>query len=171
MKESKTASSLFGNEICGELALQLSEALPESFDFYHIGRVDLATQADPTDLAFHALPIALAYTFAGDARGAVITLFDGELEESACEELGNIIACRWASRQEQGVDLEVAPPRRIERAIIEKMIHASSVAARGDYVLRFKDGRISRVCTLILAGAAPVSIELRSKSETPATHV
>jgi len=170
MKESKTVSNPIENEIQGELSLQLSEALPESFDFYHVGRVELATQADPADLAFHTLPIAIAYSFAGDARGAVITLFDGELEESACEELGNIITCRWASRQEQGVDLEVFPPRRIERAVIEKMIHASSVAARGDYLLRFNDGRVSRVCTLILAGAASASVEARTL-ENAESHV
>lgn len=91
---------------------RLQASFPESFDFYHLGRIDTADTtgaAQPTarEILDELMdPHCAAFVLSGAGEKAYLLLFfDGHLDSSVYAEAGNILASRMA-----GKDWTLSPP-------------------------------------------------------------
>lgn len=108
----------------------LQNALPHTFDFYHLGSVELKPMPPLTVLPE---PIELngvtgiAYQFKGDFQGLLLLLVASELDVSTYSEMGNIIASRLANslQSKEGLDVLITPPKVLERAQVARIIQSN----------------------------------------------
>src|SRR4051812_12917874 len=106
----------------------LLAALPEGFDFYHLGRIELQATEHEQPLG----QIAIAYRIEGDARGVLLLLLDEGLDTSMYSEAGNIIASQLVSRlsREDGLELTLSPPRTLGPAQLKTLLSQPHATAR-----------------------------------------
>ncbi len=118
-----------------------TDALPQGFDFYHLGRIELLADERAAALETRELEgrFAVAFAIEGEARGALLLLVDEGLDASVYSEAGNIIASRLVSSlsQSRGLELTVSPPQRLSGAQLAQLLRlAGGRAAVRDYVHR-----------------------------------
>src|SRR5687768_3175442 len=97
-------------DVLKETLSQIETALPQNFDFYHLGKVIL----EPVQ-SFSEDVYAIAYGLAGDLRAAIVILFDKGLDVSTYSEMGNIIVSQLSTQlsKNEGLDLIVSPPQNL----------------------------------------------------------
>jgi chemotaxis protein CheY-P-specific phosphatase CheC len=88
----------------------LANALPDQFEFYHLGQVALQSTNSSLEDAN-----AIAFHIAGDMMAVVVLLFAKGLDSSIYSELGNILVSRLATQlnQKDGIDLMISPPQSL----------------------------------------------------------
>ena len=92
---------------------QISDSLPEGFDFYGFGQVT-RSKAKPLSALTEitAGKSGVSFKLLGDPAALLVVLFDSGLDSSMYTELGNILAsklCQSLSEQGEG-DLMITPP-------------------------------------------------------------
>jgi hypothetical protein len=141
---------------------ELIDSLPQEFDFYHLGRIELSDE--PASLlqanaATDALGIAsddrvaVTYALQGEVQGALALLLDGGLDVSTYSEAGNIIASRMATALAANEDREVtiSPPRVLSGERLRKWIEGAKPATRT--YLHQHEGRTVRLTALVLSAS------------------
>jgi hypothetical protein len=102
-------------------AMNLQDALPIAFGFYHLGHVEMNTVPE-SSLAEKIAQASWADDFAavafrlhGERKHVLVMLFDKDLDASAYTEMGNVIASRAAMRlSETGAfDCAISPPQSL----------------------------------------------------------
>lgn len=94
-------------------------ALPERFDFYHLGSVARLPEepqpADPSANLAAENSFAVGFGFHGDMRGLLVLLIDKGLDLEVYSELGNLLAARVALELHRngGLDVMISPPYSI----------------------------------------------------------
>lgn len=128
----------------------LVNALPNRFDFYHLGEVSL----QPTD---SDLPNsqAVAFHLTGDLQAIMIVLFDKNLDISTYSELGNILASKVATyfNHSTGLDLQISSPQLLTDVQTEHLVQNNQTIVRRTYT-HIYDGKVIPLETLLLS--APV---------------
>ena len=138
----------------------LEESLPPSFDFYHLGRIELDDAKIPIDLEGH---FAIGFRFEGEARGVLLLLVGEGLDASTYSEAGNIIASRMASDlyAHHGLDVTISPPHVLSDKQLKAVFAAGTrpLSARA-YVHRHRElGKLGVPLQAVLLPAAPLSWE------------
>src|SRR4051812_2282889 len=96
---------------------QLSQALPRSFNFYHLGKVELQAEI----VQPHSTPeegiTGFGFQFKGDLNASLILLVEDGLDLSIYAEVGNILASKVANHLFENYQLQVAitPPHKLSR--------------------------------------------------------
>ena len=109
---------------------RLGSALPESFDFYHLGPVALRTGTGATAAASLEDLLAgcatVGFGIHGDVQGMLIVAFEKELDFSTYTELGNVVASQLATQlnRRDGTDVMISPPRPLSQARLAKILPA-----------------------------------------------
>src|SRR4051812_34966083 len=95
--------------------VQIFDALPEQFDFYHLGRVELHPDLRcPPDQNNSSV----VFRIYGDLSVWIVLFFDKDLDFSTYAELGNVLASKIITQLNtlSGIDLMVSPPIELERS-------------------------------------------------------
>lgn len=139
----------------------LLEALPQGFDFYHLGRIELREEG-----TIGALPewntsddrIGIAFSIEGEARGVLALLVSNGLDLSTYSEAGNIIASRLASdlADRHGLEVSISPPRVLSRSQLQLLFKSGERTTRS-YVHRY--GLHAIPLQAVLLPAPAVSLE------------
>ncbi len=132
----------------------LATALPEQFEFYHLGPVHLSPSPKTEDYEWserHAIGIA----FAGDMKALLVLLLEKHLDPSIYSELGNIIASQLSNRlySEKGLEVLISPPVEISTQRLNQILNKESKMIRKTYVHSYKNLLIP-IETLILPDIA-----------------
>jgi chemotaxis protein CheY-P-specific phosphatase CheC len=129
------------------------EALPRSFDFYHLGQIELQEDELPSS----SDRIAIAYTLEGEARGALLLLLDEGLDLSTYSEAGNIIASRLATAlsARHGLEVTISPPRVLSRAQLQTVLNTGGEKSARSYLHRHGSRAISLEAVLLSAVTVP----------------
>src|SRR4051794_39611054 len=93
-----------------ESLLQVANALPDQFEFYHLGQVSQQPSHAHLDEV-----CAIAFYLSGDVEAIMILLFSKQLDSSLYSELGNILASQMATQlsNKSGMDLHISPPQKL----------------------------------------------------------
>jgi hypothetical protein len=133
------------------------EHLPESFDFYHLGRVERAEPESDSSFDLEKTlqeeSSAWGYRVHGDAPALVVLLFDRVHDSSVYMELGNILASRIAtglSAGRVGVGVMISPPQALSVSQIRKLTLNRQEPLHRRYFHRFGADRTVAVDALIL---------------------
>lgn len=129
---------------------QFSDALPQEFDFYHLGKV---TQKPSTeDFKEYS---AVAFQFYGEWNAILVLLFSKDLDLDLYAEMGNILASRIALQlnQEKGLDLMISPPQVIQEKTLERMIQSANLVLHHSYAHLYQNSVIP-VKTLLFSTQA-----------------
>jgi hypothetical protein len=114
----------------------LTQALPQGFDFYHLGRIDLepgdAISSESAKRALASDHFGIGYRFEGEARGGLILLVGEGLDPSVYSEAGNIIASRIASSLsgEGRLEVAVSPPLLLTRLQLTRLLASEDAVVR-----------------------------------------
>jgi hypothetical protein len=135
----------------------LLEALPQGFEFYHLGRIEL--EARPTHGGDDN--IAIAYRIEGELRGLLLLLLDETLDTSVYSEAGNIIASQLVSKlsDQEGLELTLSPPRILSSGQLRALRiqdHEQPHAISRSYVHRHGDRVIHLTAVLLPVTAVPL---------------
>ena len=127
--------------IARTLCDRLIEALPSDFNFYHLGEV--RRQETPSNPLHHLEAtsplglassdrLAVAFSLHGDAKGALVLIFDQGLDVSTYSEVGNIIASRMSTHlsESEGLDVMISPPRVLSNAQIQGFLRSADAQSR-----------------------------------------
>lgn len=129
----------------GSTADLFSKALPESFQFYHLGEVRPSTGENhqPSPVFDWKNSTALeGYTAIGfkvldEANLWFVVLFEKTLDTDVYSELGNILASRFATRLQRlrdgGDSLTISPPQKLSMRLFSKWIETSPPAWEQTY--------------------------------------
>lgn len=116
------------------------EALPERFDFYHLGEVRMESRAQSLEPALvNSNTQCVAFAIQGGARGAIAILFHKNLDHSTYTELGNILASQAADRLakmsagEDWLPVLISPPKSLNHLQFGQMLALSPGASRFVY--------------------------------------
>jgi CheY-specific phosphatase CheX len=110
---------------------QLGSALPERFDFYHLGPVALrdrstgaTTAASLEDLLAGCATVG--FSIQGDIQGMLIVAFEKDLDFSTYTELGNVVASQLVTQlnRRDGIDVMISPPRPLTAERLAKILPA-----------------------------------------------
>jgi len=109
----------------------MTGALPQSFEFYHLGKVEIAPwqPSDSNALNDEILqrPLhSIAFTIIDEdlSRGVLLVLFDSALDLSTYSELGNTLASQIATRlsQTSGFDAWISPPKVLNPVQLKRLL-------------------------------------------------
>jgi len=127
-------------------AIDLTSALPQRFEFYHLGEVELMEVNEPISDA-----TAVGFRLYGDLSALVIVLFPRALDISTYSELGNVIASRMATQlnTQNGIEVMVSPPQSIGENQLKQIIQRVNPITRRTYAHFYMDSVIP-VETLVL---------------------
>jgi hypothetical protein len=109
-----------------------TDALPEQFEFYHLGEVKQAMTDQIIELDNKHI---VAFRFYGDTQGVMLILFNEGLDASMYTEMGNIIASRSAQGLEEkdGLGIMITPPSTLKRSVAERLIENSDYCIQRSY--------------------------------------
>lgn len=126
------------------------EALPEGFDFYHLGRIELDQSTPVATFAVSSDQLAVAYRLQGDVRGALILIFGREHDASVYSEAGNVIASRLATElsSRRGFDVAISPPQRLTSRQLQPLLQSGGAIAR-TYVHRHGSSAVKLTAVLL----------------------
>lgn len=106
-----------------------ADALPKTFDFYHLGKVELQAQSFDIDPE----STAVAFRIQGDVAVWAIVFFARELDASTYTELGNVLASKIATylNSQIGTEVMVSSPHMLNSPQLERILtHASPLIRR-----------------------------------------
>ena len=131
----------------------ITEALPQRFDFYHLGFVeaqgeDKMTVMNPGDTS-EADRLAVGFSLQGDFKAFLVVLFDRGLDISTYTELGNILASQTASRlsrllflsHPEAFPIMISPPAILNSTQIEAMVLGKTLIQK-TYLHKFSNRTI-----------------------------
>lgn len=129
---------------------QFSDALPQEFDFYHLGKV----KQEPSHEDFKEYS-AVAFQFYGEWSAILVLLFSKELDFDLYAEMGNILASRIVMQlnQEKGLDLMISPPQVIQEKTLERMTQNAKLVLHHSYTHLYQNSVIP-VKTLLFSTQA-----------------
>ena len=136
-----------------ETLLDIADALPENFNFYHLGRVEAQTVLEASDVTGAiADSDAVAFTLQGDRRATVIILFEKGLDQSMYAEMGNVMVSRLASTlSETGeIDVIISPPKNLASNMVHSLVKMAPIIQVRNYLHVGPDTNV-RVQALILS--------------------
>ncbi|OFZ79173.1 MAG: hypothetical protein A2583_00585 [Bdellovibrionales bacterium RIFOXYD1_FULL_53_11] len=143
-----------------ESAIIFERSLPEGFGFYNLGEVrelPLDGPAAPEPGGEAAERDAFVFRLSGELSGFVAVAFDCGLDPSACSEIGNIIAGKFASnlRSRHGIEVMISPPIKTS----SRQAEAAAAILKHDSITRkkychFHNGTIIRMDALVAATPA-----------------
>jgi hypothetical protein len=109
-----------------------TEALPEQFEFYHLGEVKQTMTDQIVDLDRKHI---VAFRFYGDTQGVLLILFNEGLDASLYTEMGNIIASRSAQGlgEKDGIGVMITPPSTLKKTVAERLIANSDYCIQRSY--------------------------------------
>lgn len=130
----------------------MNGAMPETFDFYHLGKVE-ARPAEAEDFLDLEDSVFMGFRFQGDLNGILIAVFDRGLDLSTYTELGNIIASRFATRlsDASSIDVMISPPQTLGEPLFRKLTSAAPSLLSRTY--RHLDGKLSVPIQVLLLPA------------------
>jgi hypothetical protein len=128
--------------------LQVANALPDHFEFYHLGRVATHPTGSLLDEG-----CGIAFHIEGDIRAVMIILFAKALDPSLYSELGNIIASKMITYlyQHHGMDLSLSAPQTLNQNQLNQILKSGEIMAHRNYA-HFCNDAIIPVETFVLAG-------------------
>jgi hypothetical protein len=142
--------------------LQVIEALPDQFEFYHLGGVELQSPASDENAAREkllALDLAenhvIGFTIQGDIKLHLLLFFDKALDKSTYSELGNVIASKIVTHltQNQEMDLLLSPPQNMAESQIHRIAQSNMQMLCRTYAHFFQNSVIS-IEAMIIPGSA-----------------
>ena len=90
------------------LVTQLLDSLPKNFSFYHLGEVQLETEAKTfldweyeKERLISSDQSAVVYQLTGEVNGSVFIMLAPDLDASAYSEMGNVIVSRMLEKLEE----------------------------------------------------------------------
>jgi hypothetical protein len=109
---------------------QILQSLPQSFDFYGMGKVEaqeteVSTEAEPGEgkvgVAFSVFPMLDAED--PKFRTLLLTVFDDGMETEMYSEIGNIIASRFATGVSKALseDITITPPLLLKTPAVQRL--------------------------------------------------
>ncbi len=141
---------------------QLFEALPSSFNFYHLGKVELLSESDfPASPHLPPSPLSdetshgLSFHLRGDLNATFIVLFRKDLDLSIYSELGNILASKIANQLlvEKNLQIAISPPHALSNQEMERLFEIESFPVRRTYVHQYEN-RFIYLETLFMSSLA-----------------
>ena len=123
--------------------IDFTSALPDRFEFYSLGSVQLQTPNHEQSPLRETSGIL--YVLEGDCR-VFLTLFPKiDLDLSVYSEMGNIIAAKMALSLEKskGIEWMISPPRILNRNEIEQIKTISSQHQAREYLHADEDRKVS----------------------------
>lgn len=130
------------------------DALPRSFDFYHLGRIELhddeATASNDR--------IAVAYSIEGEARAVLVLILEDGLDVSTYSEAGNIIASRLATQlaTRHGLELTISPPRVLNHSQLTHLLNINKGGEKTARTYVHRQGSRAIELQAVLLPAPPV---------------
>ena len=117
---------------------QLSEALPSSFNFYHLGKVELQPDLQPP--TYDAL-YGISFHLRGDLHAILVILLEKNLDLSLYSELGNILASKIANQLfvDRQLQVEISPPQTLSENQLASILQSGSSTTRKTYVHRYEN--------------------------------
>jgi hypothetical protein len=115
---------------------QVLDALPERFQFYHLGDVELQSyEIHVEDTS------AVAIQLFGDLRALVVVLFPKDLDVSTYSELGNVLASKIANHMslQNQIDIVISPPQILNRTQIDQLSKSESSITKRTYTHCYKN--------------------------------
>ena len=104
--------------------LSFEHLFPDSFAFYHLGRVERSEV--PTWELSLAGKVGFAFRIQGELQGLFLVFFDESLDASLYSEIGNTLASRIATTlSKNGSIVLISPPRRIGLESAKQLIKYS----------------------------------------------
>jgi len=128
---------------------QLSEALPSSFGFYHLGTVELQPDwPHPTQES----PLGVSFRLQGDLNALFVLLLDENLDLAIYSELGNILASKIANQlfADRQLQITISPPQALSENQLALILENEPATIRKTYVHRF-DNKIIYLETLFMS--------------------
>ncbi len=145
---------------------RLAGALPEKFEFYHLGTVatapDLAgiesdLEIRPEQLLWESFDedTKVAFTIRGDLSGVLVFSFETGLDVSTYMEMGNVIASRMVTRlsNDEGLDLMISPPQLLSRRALERLAQAVSPGSVAHRIYLHRHGEQTHAVQAFLIAA------------------
>ena len=117
--------------------LNLFDALPSGFEFYHVGKVVSTTpSAAPAKTR-----LAVSYTLYGELRGMVVVLFENASDEGLFAEVGNIISARFCSNivnsyKALDLDIMMTPPKPLNLQQMKRLEKNYQTILSKNYLLQ-----------------------------------
>jgi hypothetical protein len=115
---------------------ELSQALPSSFNFYHLGTIELQSSPPQTSSILEdQAVIGLAFKLNGDLNASFILLVEPDLDLSIYSEVGNILASKLVNQLYSSHNLQVGitPPYQLSYKQIIKIMGEGSPFTRQTY--------------------------------------
>ena len=94
---------------------------PESFAFYHLGKVEKISSQEQTDFSNR---VGVSFNLYGESTSLIVLLFDQKLDVSTYTEMGNVLASRIASKlgNDSGLETMISPPRFLTTEQLQSQI-------------------------------------------------
>ena len=122
---------------------QLSEALPSSFNFYHLGKVELQPEELQPDLQLstHDALYGISFHLRGDLHATLVILLGKNLDLALYSELGNILASKIANQLfvDRQLQIEISPPQLLSENQLASILESGSSTTRKTYVHRYEN--------------------------------
>ncbi|MEO5969098.1 MAG: hypothetical protein ABIQ95_04160 [Bdellovibrionia bacterium] len=124
---------------------QLSEALPSSFNFYHLGKVELQPDLrNPVYGSFDAagdLPCGIGFYIQGDLNATLVILLEKNLDLSIYSELGNILASKITNQLyvDRQLQLTISPPQPLSEYQLVNVLKNKLSTIRKIYIHRYEN--------------------------------
>lgn len=155
------------NEVISQLPItQLIHALPDEFEFYHLGNVLIenegptgASLADENEDLAKVLEdsTAIGFRLQGELRALLVILVEKGLDIPTYSELGNVIASRLATRLSEDSDLEVliSPPQILSSSHVDLLPNFKTIIVQRTIRHIQKDKVIPIRMLLLSASTSP----------------
>lgn len=145
----------------------LKISLPQSFDFYHLGKVKIIEEESLENDNFKELLNSLAHkrgiglrihTLEEDLNAYMIVLIDADLDLETYSELGNILASQISNNLSRNqIDSYITPPHILSVFQLRKAVASQRPQIQREYIHLFKDKMIP-IQTLIYTNLPDQSI-------------
>jgi hypothetical protein len=125
---------------------QIVESLPYSFNFYHLGKVELQNHLpdhfqDSLSDESKSLASGIGFHLRGDLNATLAILFDRDLDLSIYSEVGNILASKIANQLflDRQLQVEISPPQLLSEIQLETILMSGPSTIRKAYVHQYDD--------------------------------
>lgn len=132
--------------------VELLNALPQDFDFYHLGKVKKQTESQEVKNINLEGVDSVAFKLSGDINSFLIFLFPKDADLSLYSELGNIVVSQIANQlsKDKNLDVVISPPIPLNEAQLLAATNQNNSVICKTYTL-FSGNDVIPIETLILA--------------------
>ncbi len=130
--------------------LQVMNALPQQFDFYHLGKIQL----QGTEI-FIENTQSIGFQFIGDLSAWMIVFFQSTLDASMYAEVGNLLASQVATQLyfKNGLEVMISPPQSFTQAQVQSLCHSSVSEIRRQTYCHFYQNSVIPIETWVISVA------------------